>query len=171
MPCHPDRLTREPAPRGARLFAAVPAFAVACVLSPLPTLAVAIVTDASGLLGGWGPNALKALMILPILAVFTGIFSGPFAAPILLAMAWRDVRGLVPHVGLGMLATLPAMAFFAASMPRQLDATIAGAIVAGGAIGGFAASAVRDAVEAYWTSPWDGVPRETRMLSIARPPR
>ena len=147
MPCHPDRLTRQPARMGTRLFATVPAFVVACLLAPLPTVAAMALTGEFGMTTTWGPSAMRALMILPVLAVFTGVFSGPFAVPILVAMALRDVRGLVPHVGLGMLATLPAMAFFVASVPGELTGTVAAAIVAGGALGGFAASAVRDAVE------------------------
>ena len=147
MPCHPDRLVREPAPLSGRLLATVPAFVVACIVAPLPTVAVMMLTDGFGFGASWGPGATRALMILPVLSFFTGLFSGPFALPILVAMAWRDVRGLVPHVALGMLATLPAMAFFAASVPGELSAAVAAAIVAGGALGGFAASAARDAVE------------------------
>ena len=165
MPCYPDRLTREPAPLGARLLAAVPGFIVACLVAPIPTAAFFSFPGTEFSMGGWGLGAMRGLMILPIFWGFTAVFSGPFALPVLFAMAWRDARGLVPHVGLGIAATLPAMAWFQAAMSGGLPAPIVGTILAGGALGGFAASAARDAVESW--SP----PRESRWLSIARAPR
>ena len=96
---------------------------------------------------------MAMLLCLPVLAFLVAFFAGPFALPVLLLMAARDMRGILAHVVLGATVTLPAMAVFSLVMPRELDAPLVGAILAGGALGGFAASAARDATEALWTDP------------------
>ena len=151
MPCRPDRLTRAPVPLGARLLAAPAAFVVACALSPLPVLALWAASGGvdPGSHGAtlWGPAALGVLLFLPVLLFLVGLFAGPFALPVLVLMAALDLRGLPAHVALGMAVTLPAMAAFSLAVPDALNGPVAGAILAGGALGGFAASAARDFVE------------------------
>ena len=171
----PDRLTRPPASLPTRLVAATVAFGLACVVAPIPTVATLMLTDPSfmGTAAStiWGPSALRALAVLPILAFFTGVFSGPFALPTLLAMAARDARGVAAHVLLGALVTLPAMLLFAASIPGELSPAIAGAIVGGGALGGIAASSVRDTFENAWIAWTTGgahLPPAVPMLSNLR---
>ena len=131
-------------PLWGRLLGVPFAFAAACLVAPLPVLVLPEL--ASGTTGpGFKPSIL---LFLPLLALFTGAFSGPFALPALLVLAVRDTRSVGLHVALGALVTLPAMAFFAASVPGELSSGLAGAMVLGGGMGGLAASAVRDRVEA-----------------------
>ena len=137
-PREPSFLRRPAASRFARLVAAPFGFGVACLVAPLPVLALPEIA---------GEVGTPVLLMLPVLALFTGVFAGPFALPVILAMAWRDVRSVGWQVAWGMAVTLPAMAFFVASMPGELSATVAGAILSGGAIGGLACSATRDGVE------------------------
>ena len=139
--CGPGDEDCDPAPLAVRVAAVPPAFLFAAVIAVLPTVATLHLGS------GVGPTQLQALLIVPLLAFFTVVFSGPVARPILLVMAWRDVRGVGWQVLWGLLATLPAMAFFAQSMPNQLTWPVAGAILLGGALGGLAASAARDGVE------------------------
>ena len=90
-----------------RLLAVPPAFAAACLVGPLPTLAV----FAAGS-GAWGPMANAMLFLLPVLSLFTAIFSVPFALPIMLWLAATDRRGVGLQVVLGMLAAIPATIWF-----------------------------------------------------------
>ena len=131
---------RPQAGRLIRLAAGLFGFGAACLAAPLPVLAI------PGF-GGISPSGSEVLLLLPILAIFTAIFAGAFALPIILSLAWCDVRSVGCQVAWGMAATLPAMAFFAVSMPGDLTGPIASAIVIGGAVGGFVCSAARDGVE------------------------
>ena len=157
----PNATTRQPASRGVRLAAAPPAFVFAALIAVLPTVA----TVDFGVAGG--PMRLEALLMVPLLAIFTVVFSGPFALPVLLVLAWRNARGVGLQVLWGLLATLPAMAFFAVAVPGQLTWSVAGAIVLGGALGGLAASAARDGVETFLSAlPSLGARASVRLAAL-----
>lgn len=159
-PCEP----RQSGPLWGRLLGVPFAFAAACLVAPLPVL---VLPELAG--GATGTDLGPAiLLVLPLLALFTGVFAGPFALPALLVLAVRDTRSVGIHVALGALATLPAMAFFQASMPGELTPGLAGAMVLGGGMGGLAASAVRDRVEAI--AAWGVDARRERLAIRAAAP-
>ena len=147
MPRHDLPPRSDPGtPLWARLLAVPLAFGVACIVAPLPTMTLPAITgDAFG--SGSGTGA-AILFTLPIFAIFTAIFSGPFALPIILVLAVRNVRSVGVHVGLGVLASVPAMILFALSM-EGLTASVIGAILGGGALGGLTVSATRENVERW----------------------
>ena len=153
---HEPSSTHEPhsiTPFWIRMLAVPAAFATACLVAPLPTMALPSLEP--NVFSDGGPGVLLAL---PLFALFTGIFAGPFALPIILVLAARNVRSVGAHVGLGALASVPAMFLFSALM-EGLSAPIAGAIVGGGALGGLTVSAVRENVERWLSSL--ARPRET----------
>ena len=132
------------APLHARLIAVPLAFAVAAVVAVLPTAAL---DELASVIGGPPAGPGDALLLVPLLAVHTCIFAGPFALPVLLALAAWNRNGVALHVVLGTLSTLPAMGAFALVFPGGLGPSIVGSILAGGALGGLAAQIARGAAE------------------------
>ena len=165
--CRPNHRCRPPAPAGARLFAALPGFVSACLVAPVPFLATAILARDPVVEAVLGSHVLIALLFLPFAAFFVGMVAGPIALPVLLVMAARDVRGVRAHAALGALVTLPPLAVVTTHTTSAPTGAEMAAVVVGGAIGGIAASVVRDATERLWTSRWDGIPRWHGDASLA----
>ena len=150
-------MPHRPNPLWMRLLALPPAFGLAYLVAPLPTLAVPMfATDIVQ-----GSAGASPLLFLPILAVFTALFAGPFALPVMLWMAVRNVRSVGAQVAGGLLSSVPAMVLFAATM-EGLTGPIIGAILGGGALGGLTVSAVRDGVERHLSG--NGLPGEAAPL-------
>ena len=140
-------IDRPPAHILVRLAAVPIAFGMACLVAPLPTLMAkeALAGVDEGLTGmtGWH---LRDLALLPLLSIFTALFSGPVALPILFVLACRNARGVGLQTLLGTIAAIPAMILFVVLM-APLPPAIALTILTGGAVGGFVASSARDGVE------------------------
>ena len=149
------------APLWARLVAAPTAFGLACVIAPLPTMTLPAMVAGAGFDGG-----PAILLTLPLFAILTAIFAGPFALPIILALAVRGVRSVGAHVGLGIVASVPAMLLFAATM-EGLATPVIGAILGGGALGGLTVSAVRDNAE-RWLCRYEAYLRAYRIERFHR---
>ena len=135
--------SERPAPLPARLLAVPPALVAACLVAPLPTLALPSLGPVAAWTGGGDP---AVLLRLPLFAIFTGLFAGPFALPVLVVMAVRNARSVGANVLAGSLVTLPAMGAFELLF-GLLTGPVVGAILGGGALGGLVASAVRDRIE------------------------
>ena len=168
---------RPPAPLLVRLAATGPAYAFACLVASLPTaMLIPNGTEApdgaarlllGDLVATFPPDVVAAL------TVFIAIFAAPVAVPTLLVLAARNVRGVGIQVGLGTLATLPAIALFLLLPGVPLPLSIVGTILAGGALGGLAASSARDGMEMTLLRAWLAAKRycarrRARLVATAR---
>ena len=153
-------MPHRPNPLWMRLLALPPAFGLACLIASLPTLALTACI-------AHGPMGAIALFLLPVLAILTALFAGPFALPVMLWMAVRNVRSVGAQVLGGTLASIPATVLFAATM-EGLTGPIVGAILGGGALGGLTVSAVRDGVERHLSG--NGLPDAATATPLGVPP-